>query len=329
MTTPKVLSSTTALVDQFMVSRTVTCRPASLTLYRHVLGAFALDHPDPSDLSPDAISAYLGMLRERDLSDQTVRGHYRMLKTLCRWLVDHDLLDRDPFAGRGKVATPPLRRRRQEAWSHGDIARLLTATGPVHGLRTNFVKQRIRFKPGGAWEREALQARALVLVLADTAMRAGEVASLSCRQIRADELVIEGKGGHEGLVFLHPTTRAVVEELIAGRDDDDAVFLDFDGNRAATREIRGIIVRLAKRAGVEPPERPVHSFRHYAARKWTAAKLSSLAIQQLMRHANVSTTMLYVGLDASELARLHQEASPVDDLMRASGLERHMLAAAD
>ena len=308
------------MLADFMTSRELTCRPASLSLYRHVVTSFARwasGEPDP--FTPAVISAYLTSLRARDLSDQTVRGHYRVLKTACRWLVEHDHLERDPFAGRGRVSVPPLRRVRQPAYTDAEIVRLLTCTAPIHWKQDRRT-DRQQWQPGGPLEREAMQARALVLLLVDTGMRAGEVCRLTCGDLRRPELVVIGKGGHQGVIFLVPQVRLLLEYLALDRPDAAPLFRDWNGRACSVRALRCIVERLAQRANVDLPPRPLHAFRHAAARRWLKAGLPTLAIQQLMRHATVATTMIYCELDTAALETLHANASAVDMLLGRSGL---------
>ena len=44
---------------------------------------------------------------------------------------------------------------------------------------------------------------------------------------------------------------------------------------------------------VAHPGGRLHAFRHYAARKWVKARILDLAIRQLMRHADLTTTQIY------------------------------------
>ncbi|HSH82258.1 MAG TPA: tyrosine-type recombinase/integrase, partial [Herpetosiphonaceae bacterium] len=78
--------------------------------------------------------------------------------------------------------------------------------------------------------------------------------------------------------------------------------------------------RLAERAGVTLPGRPLHAFRHYAAQNWVKERLSDLAIKQLMRHSSLVTTQIYTRLDTDDLARLHEASSPVDRLLAQAGV---------
>lgn len=310
------------LVSAFLLSRErAGCRASTLALYRHWLGAYqkwvgerALED---AVFAPDTLAAYLHALRTRGLAQDTLSTNYRVLKTLCRWLVEQGELARDPFNGPGKVPPPPLRKLRRAVWSDDDIARMLSCTAPVTWLkRVSPTRPRTRFT--AELERERRQARALILLLCDTAMRAGEVAGLTCGQLRKPELVIVGKGGHEGVVFVGPETRQELTPLLEGRPDDAPLFVLRNGRPSSVRALREMVVRLALRAGVEVPARPLHAFRHFAARKWKKKKLPDLTIMELMRHANLSTTQIYTQLATDELAAIHAEASPIADLLRAA-----------
>ncbi len=169
-------------------------------------------------------------------------------------------------------------------------------------------------------EREELQDQALVLLAVDSALRAGR--SACCRAARCgSSLLVESKGGHWDPAFISPATRAILWELAHGRPDEDPLFRDWNGQRCSVAALRGILVRLARRAGVKLPPRPLHAFRHYAAREWLKANLEDLAIQQLMRHAQLSTTAIYTQLDEDELAALHANAGVIPRLLDRAGIK--------
>lgn len=97
-----------------------------------------------------------------------------------------------------------------------------------------------------------------------------------------------------------------------------AAFTDWFGKRAQPRTLRSLLYRLAGRAGIELPARPLHAFRHYAAQAWVKAGLNDLTIQQLMRHEQITTTQIYTRAVAHDpaLAAIHERASPVAHLLR-------------
>lgn len=267
-------------------------------------------------LTPPIIEAYLLSFKDAGRAAATIDNNYRMIKTFCRWLYEHEHIDRDPFAGRGRIEPHPKKRRRVKTYADEQIAALLAVELPT--VRT--LSPRWAERSRGFLIRECSQGRALILVLCDTGVRIGEVARLTCGDVRAAEIVVKGKGDHDGVVFLSDWTRAALLDLAGDRPDTAALFLDRSGKPATTRALRGCMKRLAKRAGVTLPARPIHAFRHYFARKLLAAGVPTRTIQQFMRHSQFSTTVLYTELDAHDLAAIHQRVSPVPALLRLASL---------
>lgn len=293
----------------YLDHRAQTCGPRTLALYRHLLGRFermlAGRTPDPR-----TVAAYLRHYRAS--APDTQRNVYRALKAYTRWLVDSGHLDTDPFAGPLGVARPRLPRRRRQTYTESEVLALLTAAAPARGARC-------RWAANGPRAREQPQSRALILLLIDSAMRAEEVCRLTCGQARAPKLVIVGKGGHQDRAYVTELTRRALLDLAEGRPDEAPLFRDWTGGPCSVTALRGILERLAKRAGVTLPPRPVHAMRHYAAQAWVRAGLSDLAIKELMRHASLSTTQIYTsGAREEDLAAMHARVSPIAGLLRQS-----------
>lgn len=311
------------LIGLFLETKSLTCRPKTMALYQHILTTFArwLDQqPDPV-LTPRVITAYLRSVHARGLREETLHNNYRQLKTLCRWLYDEGLIERDPFSGRGKVPTPARTRVYRAVYSDEAVARLLAAADAWHPTPNRY------HGPGAGYlVREPLQAKALILLLCDSAMRIGEVARLTCGHLLEDELIIEGKGGHRDVVFISAPTRAALEALVEGRPPEAPLFRGRNNGEPATPHVlRGIIERLAVRADVELPPRCVHAFRHYACRRWLRAGASTLAIKGLMRHQTISTTEIYAQIDTATLQRIHQQVTPIADLLALAEAEARSL----
>jgi len=305
---PELSSALPDPLALFLTACEDTCTVASRKTYRAYLNPF-VSWLDGRVISPLTIGAYLATLRARKLAAATCSCAYRIIKTYCRWMVEHGLLDGDPFVGVGRVKPQPHKRKRRKIYSDDQVIALL-ATSAV------WIEEReaiaLRYPSENPYAlRDAQQSRVLVLLLCDSALRAAEVCALSCGQIRSDEFIVLGKGGHEDAAFISPITRAALLALASSRPDADALFKDKFQKRCSTRALRSCLRHLAKRAGVPLVPRPLHAFRHLAARQWLKSGLGDLAIQQLMRHANIGTTRIYTDLGPAELAELHGKASPI------------------
>lgn len=309
-------------IAAFLAGREETCQANTRATYRAYLQAYAtwVAASGADDrLAPATLRAYLASRRTD--SNATLRNRARYLRLFCAWLIEQGHLPASPFLGKDRVKMPAKKRVRRAVWSQADVVALLKATAPTQWKRGARRTTRQQWTPGGPMEREALQGRALVLLLVDSALRAAEVCALTCGQVRAPRLTVRSKGGHYDAAFVTATTRAELRELAGDRADGDPLFRDWNNRRCSTTGLRGIVRRLAARAGVPLPPRPVHAFRHYAARQWLKAKLPDLTIRQLMRHEDLSTTQIYTDLDDDDLAELHAEASSIDALMVRAGLK--------
>lgn len=304
---PAPSAETPSQLASYLDHRAQTCGPRTLALYRHILSRV---ERQLGGRPPDAASVAAYLRQYRAAAPDTQRNVYRALKAYCRWLVDAGHLDADPFAGPLGVARPRLPRRRRATSTEADIRALLTAAAPRAG-------QRRRWADGGPRSREQPQARALLLLLIDSAMRAEEVCRLTCGQARAERLVIIGKGGHQDRAYVTAPTRQALLDLAGDRCDTAPLFRSWSGGACSVAALRGILARLARRAGVTLPPRPLHSFRHYAAQAWVRAGLSDLAIQGLMRHRSIAVTQIYTyGAREEDLAEMHARVSPIAGLLR-------------
>ncbi len=306
------------LVEIYLEAKAVTLMASTITHYRYHLERF-LDWLGERDLTGPTINAFLLELKEAGRADWYRRSYHRTIKTWIYWLLDEEYITHDPFRGRGRVQPVKLRRKVRLTYSDEDILRLLSCRKRPT-WKHDKKGTRWQATPGGPLEREALQGRTLVACLIDSALRASEVCRLNCGDIRARELVIISKGGHQDMAFLSQATRHLLLELAGDRPDDAPLFRNKAGNRCDPGSLGNIITRLARRAGVALPPRHLHAFRHYAAQVWTRAKLPDVVIMKLMRHTSVETTRIYTQLGDEDLARLHAAASPVDRLLALADL---------
>lgn len=298
----------TTLITLFLESRAETCNFGAQATYAAYLKPFA-SWLDGRAISAMTVGAYLATLRERKLARATVTNAHRMLKTMSRWLYERGDLETDPFAGPGRVKPIAQKRKRRKVYTDDQVVQLLATAQTRVAEREE--AQRWRPSANPYLLRDAQQGWALVLLLCDSALRAAEVCALTCKQIREDEMIVQSKGDNEDVAFISPITRQALRDLAGDRPDTDPLFRDIDQKRCSTRALRGCLRRLAERAGVPLVPRPLHAFRHLAARQWLKSGLGDLAIQQLMRHSNLATTRIYTQLDAAELAELHGKHSPI------------------
>jgi integrase len=132
----------------------------------------------------------------------------------------------------------------------------------------------------------------LILVATLSGLRRSELAHLHSRDIRDSIIRVRGKGGHERMVPLHP----ILQEVLA--DIDDGYLFPSEKNPTGHLLPGSVGQRLGDLLG---PGWSGHTLRHLFATSAFAATLDILAVQQLLGHRNINTTMGYTKVPSLHL----------------------------
>jgi site-specific recombinase XerD len=152
---------------------------------------------------------------------------------------------------------------------------------------------------------------AIVVLLADLGLRAGEVAALDLDDVdwTAGHVRVRGKGGSWSALPLPARVgEAIVAYLRDGRpsSSDRRVFLrakpPYRGVRPAA--ITAVVARALRQTGVEAPSSGAHQFRHALATQMLRGGASLREIGDVLRHRRVQTTTIYAKVDLDALRPL-------------------------
>jgi integrase/recombinase XerD len=114
---------------------------------------------------------------------------------------------------------------------------------------------------------------------------------------------------------------AAVEDYIKGSPDEngrsavvceksgDQLFLSKAGNPLDRIEIWRIVKKYARRAGM-PAKLTVHTLRHCFATHLLAGGADLRSLQELLGHADISTTQIYTHVDSDRLKKIHRQFHP-------------------
>ncbi len=267
---------------------------------------------------PHDLNSHMTELSQRGLAPRTRSRQLSAIRQLFRFLVAEGIVAEDPSEG---IAAPKISKPLPKTLSVTETEVLMQAAA----ARTH----------QGYKGRElvrALRLHCLVEMLYATGMRVTELVSLPRSVLTGDPrvLTIKGKGGRERLVPLNAPARAALERYLnAGRNPDDGVapmlatrwlFPSKSAEGHLTRQrLAQELKELADTANLDPERVSPHVLRHAFASHLLDRGADLRSVQQLLGHADISTTEIYthvlderlkqVVFDHHPLAQAHRKKS--------------------
>ncbi len=167
-----------------------------------------------------------------------------------------------------------------------------------------------------------LRDRAILETLYATGCRASELINIQMRNILWDEGFIRviGKGDKERLVPFGQSAAQAVKAYIEQERPEalalnlqnskpDQVFLSYRGKPIRREAVWELIKKYALIAGIKKEISP-HSLRHSFATHLLANGVDLRLVQEMLGHANISTTQIYTHVDAKRLKEIHKKFHP-------------------
>lgn len=157
---------------------------------------------------------------------------------------------------------------------------------------------------------------AMMELLYSSGLRLAELAGLDLTDLDlADRTVrVTGKGSKTRILPVGRQAVAALRAWLADRvafvkGGSSALFVGRDGRRLGARAIQRRIGRWAQASGIGVPVHP-HLFRHSFATHLLESSRDLRGVQELLGHADISTTQVYTHLDFQHLARIYDESHP-------------------
>ncbi|MEX0755685.1 MAG: tyrosine-type recombinase/integrase [Actinomycetota bacterium] len=148
--------------------------------------------------------------------------------------------------------------------------------------------------PNGA-ERDA----AIIGIGVYAGLRVSEIQHLDLDDVDLESLTLlvrEGKGGKDRELPIHPELGALIAGYLSTRvdtDTDPALLLSRLGKRISIRALRDVVYRVSRQAGIAKRISP-HKLRHTFATLLVDKGADTMVVRELLGHASVSTTQIYV-----------------------------------
>ncbi|MGC8825506.1 MAG: site-specific tyrosine recombinase XerD [Anaerolineae bacterium] len=273
----------------------------TLAAYRNDLEQFAQAMEEEGissweQVNQEVIIDYIMSLREREYASSTVARKIAALKSFFHFLAAEEIISDDPTLN---LDSPKVKKRLPVTLSYEEVERLLDA-------------------PKGS-SPKAIRDKALLELLYATGMRVTELVSLDLEDINlasATVRVRQGKGGKERIIPIHSRAVEALREYLAKArrmllksPEERALFLNHRGERLTRQGLWLIIKQYVREAGIKTEVTP-HTLRHSFATHLLNGKADLRHVQELLGHANISTTQIYTHISSERLREIYDESHP-------------------
>jgi integrase/recombinase XerD len=259
--------------------------------------------------APPDISAYVAEASATGLKATSLARRLSAVRQLYKFLVAEGQVTADPTLGQ---AGPRKERALPKTLNVAEVDRLIETAAQRAG------------KAKGLERLRAVRLHCLIEMLYATGMRVSELVSLPRDVLTGDTrvLTIKGKGGRERLVPLNGKARAALERYLQlGRESNDAVAATVATKWLfPSKSTQGHLTRqrfaqdlknLAAEAGLDPDRISPHVLRHAFASHLLDRGADLRSVQQLLGHADISTTEIYTHVLEERLKKLVHEHHPL------------------
>jgi integrase/recombinase XerD len=241
------------------------------------------------------LTKYLASEKERGLAPASMKLIVVALKIFFRFLKMRSMTEKDPAE---LLTLPRLTRFLPETLNQVQVNRLLEVN--------------IRGRPF------PLRDRAILELFYASGLRISELTGARLENLNLQERIIRvvGKGSKTRLVPVGRIACDAIDQYLnqervhlVGRKTGNEVFLSRHGKKLTTQRVWQIIKEIAASAGFDTNVYP-HLLRHSFATHLLANGADLRVIQELLGHADISTTQIYTHVDQSRLKAIHKQFHP-------------------
>jgi integrase/recombinase XerC len=243
------------------------------------------------DLRVHNVRRYAAVSFSQAISPRSIQRRLSGARSFMNYLIREGHIKSNPVAG---VTAPKAPKRLPDALDPEQMAHLLDIKGDSLA---------------------AVRDRALMELLYSSGLRLAELVGLNLGDIACDGTVrVTGKGSKERIIPVGQyALRAVAEwqrqRANIANPEEKSLFVGPSGKRISPRTIQAMVRRRAIAAGLPKKVYP-HLFRHSFATHMLESSSDLRGVQEMLGHADISTTQVYTHLDFQHLAQIYDKAHP-------------------
>jgi integrase/recombinase XerC len=239
---------------------------------------------------------YMSYLIEQGIVKRSIARKLSAIRSFYRYLIREGTISASPVAA---TASPKLDKRLPSFLTPDEIKKLLEAPDLS--------------KPQGHRDRAFLE------LLYASGLRVSELVNLNLAHVNLDtrEILVHGKGSKERVVLMgKPAADALSSYIKMGRPDllgkktGNALFINRYGGRITGRSIQRMLEDYTDKAGIDRRVHP-HMLRHTFATHMLDGGADLRVVQELLGHADLSSTQIYTHVTKSRARKVYMSAHPL------------------
>ncbi|MGD2279568.1 MAG: site-specific tyrosine recombinase XerD [Candidatus Omnitrophota bacterium] len=250
---------------------------------------------DISSISREELMSFLVQLKKDGLAATSIARNLASLKTFWKFLAMERIVPENVAA---VIETPKTWKTIPDVLNRQEVEKLLGAPS----------------RKGLTGPRD----KAILELMYATGLRVSEVKDLKKANVNLEAGFVKcsGKGGKERVVPLGKVAKDAIERYIAtsrkkllSKKEDEHLFLSRLGKRLSRQSIWKIIQKYAKQAGIKKHITP-HTLRHSFATHLLEGGAELRGVQEMLGHADISTTQIYTHINKDKLKKVHDKYHP-------------------
>jgi integrase/recombinase XerD len=248
-----------------------------------------------ADLGTDELAAFLGHRKDHGLSAASLRIATVHLKVFFRWLLEKNTLEMDPAE---PLLAPRPDQTLPETLHASELTKLLESVDPAHPLGRRDL--------------------AILELFYSSGLRLSELCKVRLEMIDFEEgfIRVTGKGDKTRVVRVGNKAREAIADYLSNerpnlitRKTSSHLFISVLGTALSPDRVRQIVKERAAAAGIDQNIYP-HLLRHSFATHLLEGGADLRVIQELLGHADISTTQIYTHVDRQRLKSVHRQFHP-------------------
>lgn len=232
---------------------------------------------------------YLAVLKEKHLGTRSLSRHMSCLRSFFRFLTREGFLKSNPMLA---LSSPKLDRHLPQFLTEEEVIKVID----------------LAHKP----DERGLRDKAIIETFYSTGMRISELVGLNFDDMDFISGVakVMGKGRKERIVPIgEHAIKAIRGYLAKRKKDGPEIFQNKNGRRISTRGVRDIVYKYMRLASMKQGISP-HTLRHSFATHLLNHGADLRSVQELLGHANLSTTQIYTHLTTEKIKSVYDKAHP-------------------